>query len=82
MYSEDTVNKLNIAYACVEYGVCVMCMGTVYMCGYQTEDTYSLSHAHGILKKFDDILDHKENLNKSQKEVYRPLSLTTIPERG
>ena len=51
------------------------------MCGCQTENTCLLSNGHGILNKTDDMLDHKENLNKSQKEVYRAPFPTSIPER-
>ena len=65
----------------VWYRVCVRVRGLCYMCEYQTENTCLLSNGHGTLNKTDDKLDHKENLNKSQREVYRAPSLATIPER-
>lgn len=63
---------LSTEYVCT----CVVCM-----CGSQTENIYFLSNAQRIFLKIGYILDHKENLSKSQKGVFRPSSLTTIPER-
>lgn len=78
MYSENTINKLNLAYVCVECKECVISLCVVFMCGHQTENTYFLSNVFGIFTKIGYILDHKDSLSKSWKKVYRLLTIVPV----